>query len=223
MVFVRGIESEDTGGHCMVDFIHLSNGKVIGVNDECWVVYPSMHVFYTGEGYDFDDLPRAEYGAERTPLDDDGDLPDDPLLGMTFLTGVEIFNRLRREGEEEHSRGLRFTLTDGRTKVVPWEAFGHRIPEFDFGNVTPENCQDWIRALHAADLLYHFDDNPREIGNTVNGEWQQLFTEEESQYLDAVMVTMFAMAGKESYDPFDLACDLNNEALTQETPREKKA
>jgi hypothetical protein len=38
--------TENTGGGCMVDFIQLKDGRCIGLNEECMVVYPSYNLFY---------------------------------------------------------------------------------------------------------------------------------------------------------------------------------
>lgn len=37
--FIRRVELHDTGGGCLVDFFILDSGKVIGISDECVVLY----------------------------------------------------------------------------------------------------------------------------------------------------------------------------------------
>lgn len=44
--YIKEITSENTGGGCMVDFIHLNDGRVIGLNDECAVLYDNMDEFW---------------------------------------------------------------------------------------------------------------------------------------------------------------------------------
>lgn len=46
MTFVEKVFTENTGGGCMVDFIQLKDGRCIGLNEECMVVYPSYNLFY---------------------------------------------------------------------------------------------------------------------------------------------------------------------------------
>ena len=48
------IETVNNGGGCMVDFIHLYDGRVIGVNDEAIAVYSSVESFI-----DFNEDPIA--------------------------------------------------------------------------------------------------------------------------------------------------------------------
>ena len=50
LTFIKESFTMNTGGDCMVDFLTLTDGKVIGVNDECIVLYPSMDAFMSGEG-----------------------------------------------------------------------------------------------------------------------------------------------------------------------------
>jgi hypothetical protein len=60
--YVTKVETVNTGGNCMVDLIHLPDGRVVGINDECVVVYPDESDFHSGEFVDqpsisFDDVP----------------------------------------------------------------------------------------------------------------------------------------------------------------------
>ena len=48
--FIKDIFTEDTGGHTMVDFIQLKNGKVLCVSNECVVLYSNLDAFYDSEG-----------------------------------------------------------------------------------------------------------------------------------------------------------------------------
>jgi hypothetical protein len=46
LYYIEKTFAENTGGGCMVDFIQLKDGRCIGLNDECMVVYPSYNLFY---------------------------------------------------------------------------------------------------------------------------------------------------------------------------------
>ena len=51
------IETADTGGHCMVDLIHLKDGRVLGISTDVIVLYPSIESFDDGGD---EDLPYIE-------------------------------------------------------------------------------------------------------------------------------------------------------------------
>ena len=44
--YIQKIDTVNTGGGCMVDLIHLHDGRVIGLNDECAVLYNNMDEFW---------------------------------------------------------------------------------------------------------------------------------------------------------------------------------
>jgi hypothetical protein len=46
MEYIAQITTENAGGGSMVDFIHLKDGRVIGLNDEYAVLYASMEEFW---------------------------------------------------------------------------------------------------------------------------------------------------------------------------------
>lgn len=46
MEYIDQITTENAGGGSMVDFIHLKDGRVIGINDEYAVLYNSMEEFW---------------------------------------------------------------------------------------------------------------------------------------------------------------------------------
>lgn len=46
MEYIKKIDTVNTGGGCMVDLIHLHDGRVIGLNDECAVLYESLDAFF---------------------------------------------------------------------------------------------------------------------------------------------------------------------------------
>lgn len=47
--YIKSIETENTGGHCMVDVIKLTSGFVITLNDECLVVWEKMQDWIDNE------------------------------------------------------------------------------------------------------------------------------------------------------------------------------
>jgi len=52
MEYIKSIETVNTGGGCMVDLIHLHDGRVIGLNDECCVLYASITDCWDGGSND---------------------------------------------------------------------------------------------------------------------------------------------------------------------------
>jgi len=47
--FIAEIQSHETGGNCSVDLVVLKDGRVLGINDECVVLYASMDDFNEGQ------------------------------------------------------------------------------------------------------------------------------------------------------------------------------
>lgn len=47
--YVEKVETDHTGGGVMVDYVHLKNGQVLGVSDECVVLYDSEDAIHEGE------------------------------------------------------------------------------------------------------------------------------------------------------------------------------
>ena len=43
---IKRVFCENTGGGTMVDFIELNDGRILGLNDECVVLYESIADFY---------------------------------------------------------------------------------------------------------------------------------------------------------------------------------
>jgi hypothetical protein len=66
MQYIEKITSENTGGHCCVDFVHLKDGRVIGINDECAVLYADMNDFWE---CDTVDRPCFEFPKTLTDKD----------------------------------------------------------------------------------------------------------------------------------------------------------
>lgn len=48
--FIHELQSFDSGGNCPVDLVVLKDGRVIGINEECAVLYPSLNAFYEFSG-----------------------------------------------------------------------------------------------------------------------------------------------------------------------------
>jgi hypothetical protein len=49
MLYINKISAEQVGGGNEVDFVHLPNGQVLGINDECVSLYASMQAFWDSE------------------------------------------------------------------------------------------------------------------------------------------------------------------------------
>jgi hypothetical protein len=50
--YVTHMYSENTGGGCMVDFIFMTDGRIITLNDEAIAVYPTKEAFYGDDDAD---------------------------------------------------------------------------------------------------------------------------------------------------------------------------
>jgi len=44
--YIDRVFTENTGGGSMVDFVQLKDGRILGINDECVVLYESIEAFY---------------------------------------------------------------------------------------------------------------------------------------------------------------------------------
>ena len=51
---IEKVETEDTGGHFMIDIIYLKDGRVLTISSDVVVLYPSYDVFEDGGD---EDLP----------------------------------------------------------------------------------------------------------------------------------------------------------------------
>ena len=47
--YITKIETVNTGGGCMVDFVHLPDDRVIGINSDAIVLYDSMDSFLAAD------------------------------------------------------------------------------------------------------------------------------------------------------------------------------
>lgn len=81
-------------------------------------------------------------------------------------------------------------------------SLGHELPGYLTQAITsPDNAKDFLRALDAADKLYHLEGNPREV--IYCGSGFRLFTDEECKYLDRRVEEVFAQLK----DPFEFIMD----------------
>ena len=62
MEYIAQITTENAGGGSMVDFIHLKDGRVIGINDEYAVLYNSMDEFWDATAQN---KPTIELRADK--------------------------------------------------------------------------------------------------------------------------------------------------------------
>jgi hypothetical protein len=51
MRYIEKISSEDTGGGMIVEMIQLKDGRCLGINDECVVLYPNYEALFEATGY----------------------------------------------------------------------------------------------------------------------------------------------------------------------------
>ena len=49
MKHIKAIFTENAGGNCTVDFVQLNDGRVLGINEECVVLYASLEDFHNCE------------------------------------------------------------------------------------------------------------------------------------------------------------------------------
>ena len=81
--FVKSIFTENTGGGCMVDFLELHTGQVVGLSDESIVLYPSQTSFYEGdENGNFNEFPVIRRIPNKPAL------AERPALGI-YLVSVQ--------------------------------------------------------------------------------------------------------------------------------------
>lgn len=76
----------------------------------------------------------------------------------------------------------------------------------------PDDVRAWIAALDAAGLLFHFDDDPYDVGNPGEGGWVRTFTDEEAAAVSALV----ARCGEVVDDPFAYYPPIDGEQLTHE-------
>lgn len=61
MKYVKRTFTEYTGGGFYVDFVELSDGRCIGISEECIVIYPSFEHFMEQDCYDMPYLPLKPF------------------------------------------------------------------------------------------------------------------------------------------------------------------
>ncbi len=52
--FIKKINTEQTGGGIMVDFIELANGKIIAISDDAIGIYKNMEDYEAGKALKMD-------------------------------------------------------------------------------------------------------------------------------------------------------------------------
>ena len=68
----------------------------------------------------------------------------------------------------------------------------NRIPSLE---VSVNGAYKWLERMVNKDLFYHWDDDPAEVGNTVNGKWVKLFNEKEVFTLRHVLPVVRDLVG----------------------------
>lgn len=58
---------------------------------------------------------------------------------------------------------------------------------------TLDQAKAFIQSLYDNDQLFHFEDSPENIGNTVNGEWVSTFTKAEAKLARLRVAEMYGM------------------------------
>lgn len=67
-----------------------------------------------------------------------------------------------------------------------------------------DKAKKFIKRMVDDDLLFHFDDDPRDIITKYNEEYEQLFSENQCKHLDRRVNELFRYLG----DPFEYVCEL---------------
>ena len=94
----------------------------------------------------------------------------------------------------------------GDLQVIDWDFKPSRIPELNTDG-TFESTQDWFNEMQKRGLLFHPEDNPREIiSNETNKE---LFTKAECCELDVILDNLFRYHG----DPCEAALNAFNKGM----------
>lgn len=71
MKFIKKTFTEYTGGGCWVDFVELNDGRCIGIDENCLVVYPSFDVFNNGDTYGLPCIQFNTSSQKKTSLTED--------------------------------------------------------------------------------------------------------------------------------------------------------
>lgn len=62
--FIKDIRTEMMGGGCLIDFITLSNGQVLAIDNDLIGLYASIDEFYDGKDGSWDHIKLLEWGSE---------------------------------------------------------------------------------------------------------------------------------------------------------------
>ena len=92
MKFITGLSQYEPRGPITIDFVHLWDGRVLGINNECVVLYKDMDDFENAEGnhrqmidltkgesvHDgFEDRPSATFmSASESAIDEQAEMYD---------------------------------------------------------------------------------------------------------------------------------------------------
>ena len=60
MHHITKVETYNAGGNCPVDFVHLPDGRVLGIDGECVVLYSSIADFENFETVDRQTIDLSE-------------------------------------------------------------------------------------------------------------------------------------------------------------------
>lgn len=201
--------SEDTGGHCMVDFIVFDNGTYVTLDDGSASLHANPYhnteleqIYYT-RWYE-----KGENALYDVSLYDDDPVLRDLEMDYESVEGCYWVTHI--EGnlimiEDSVCIAVYPTLID----VVPILALDTRIPYFDHKQVSEQYVDEWIERLHDVNLDYHFDDTPSTVIHTVNGKTEDVFTKLECIQLEHIMAYMYPLR-KAGYDPFEKLVELSN-------------
>lgn len=64
--YINQIQSCNTGGGCMVDYIEMTNGMIVGINDESIVLYKDWEDLNTGFERPVINILDAHFKVENT-------------------------------------------------------------------------------------------------------------------------------------------------------------
>ena len=69
-------------------------------------------------------------------------------------------------------------------------------PDFSRKILTINHGKRFIEALNAADLMFHFEDDPADVGNRVDGQWVRTFSDEEAKHLNKRLTELYNLNWK---------------------------
>ena len=81
MINIAKIDTWNSGGNCMVDMIYLNDGRVIGLNEECVVLYPSENALFDDNETEFPCIITDHVDFNQDSYEELSTLPYDQRLG----------------------------------------------------------------------------------------------------------------------------------------------